>query len=202
MCGTSASSEPNVTTRSTREVARETEDELRERLPAQVRLGAEQDHGVPPGARDLGVEEPVLRPIELARQPVLEGDVRACRLEVVEVLGIDLREPLTRPLLREVARREGSALPAVVPAAERGDENRASQTRHERDVQLGHRPILRAVRRHRTPQPGDEPDSPGEDACGHRDVRENEPPRQAVPVLRLADGHLDAEQDQQARTSA
>ena len=138
VCGTSASSEPNVTTRSTPRSLRETEHELRERLPAEVRLGAEQDDRVAAGAGDLRVEEPVLRPVELARHPVLERDVRTRRLEVVERLGVDLREPLAGPVLREIARRERRALPAVVPAAERRDENRPAQLRRERDVQLGH----------------------------------------------------------------
>ena len=46
-------------------------------------------------------------------------------LEVEEVLGLDFGKPPRIPELREVAGGERRALAAVVPAAERGDQDRA-----------------------------------------------------------------------------
>ena len=51
VCGTSASSEPSVTTSSTPSSRARPDDEPRERAPAQVRLDPEQQHGVAVGAR-------------------------------------------------------------------------------------------------------------------------------------------------------
>jgi hypothetical protein len=45
-------------------------------------------------------------PIDLPREAALEDDVRSCRLEVEELLGIDFREAARLPRLREEARRE------------------------------------------------------------------------------------------------
>jgi len=120
------------------QIARETEHEPGERLPAEIRLGPEEDHGIAAGAGYLAVEEAVLRPLELARHSVLEGDLRPRGLEVVERLRLDLRELLRFPLLGEIAGAERCALPAVVPTAESGDENGPAKLRHERNVQLGH----------------------------------------------------------------
>ena len=53
-----------------------------------------------------------------------------------------------------------------------------------------------STHRDRAPEHGDEPDRPAQDRRGHRDVHEHEPPRQPVPVLRLADRHLDADEDE------
>jgi len=79
------------------EILRELEHEARERPPAEVRLGAEQEDRVAVGARYRRVEEAVVGPVEVARRAVDERDVRPRRLEVVEAFGIDLREPLTAP---------------------------------------------------------------------------------------------------------
>src|SRR5438477_5054353 len=114
------------------ELLRQAEHEPGERLPPQIRLGTEQDHRVTPGARNLRMEKTVLRPLETTRHPILERDLRPHRLEVVELLRLDLRELLRVPLLREVAGGESRALAAVVPPAKRGDEDRPAELRPER----------------------------------------------------------------------
>jgi hypothetical protein len=70
--------------------------------------------------------EGVLGPVDAPRPAVDERYVRPRRLEVEEALRIDLGEPLGLPRLREIAAREGGALSAVVPAAERGDQDRSA----------------------------------------------------------------------------
>ena len=58
-----------------------------------------------PSSRGLREVERVLRPFDRARLAVLERDERPRRLEVVEVLRVDVGEALRLPLAREVARR-------------------------------------------------------------------------------------------------
>jgi hypothetical protein len=53
--------------------------------------------------------------------------MRPRRLEVEEVLGLDLGEFVGVPDLREVAAGERSPLATVVPAAKRGDQERRTQ---------------------------------------------------------------------------
>ena len=87
------------------EVGRELGDERRERPPANVRLDAEQQHRVAVGARNLRVVEGVVGPVDLAGDAVDERDVRPRRLEVEELLGVDVREPGRLPVAREKAAR-------------------------------------------------------------------------------------------------
>jgi hypothetical protein len=54
--------------------------------------------------------------------------VRPRRLEIEEVLRLDLGEFVGVPDLREVAAGEGSPLAAVVPAAKCGDQERRTQS--------------------------------------------------------------------------
>src|SRR4029453_8456418 len=77
-----------------------------------------------------------------------ERDVRARRLEVEEALRLDLGEALGLPGLRAVAAGERRSLPAVVPPAKRGDENRLTQRGPGCDTEfLSDRPSLRSAAR-------------------------------------------------------
>ena len=100
VCGTSASSEPSVTTSSTPSSLASPTTMLAERPPADVRLDPEQQHGVAIGARDRRVEEGVVGPVDLPRDAVDERDLRPGRLEVEEALRIDVREALARSQAR------------------------------------------------------------------------------------------------------
>jgi hypothetical protein len=62
--------------------------------------------------------------------------VRTGRLEVVEILGLDLGEAIRLPDLREVAACKRRALTSVVPAAECGDQNRLAQVRPIDDAEF------------------------------------------------------------------
>src|SRR5438876_12366881 len=101
-------------------------DELGERAPPEVRLDAEHQDGVALETRNVRVVESVVRPIDASRASVDERHVRPRRLEVEEALRLDLRETRRRPRLREVTPGERRTLAAVVPAAERGDQNRVA----------------------------------------------------------------------------
>jgi hypothetical protein len=63
----------------------------------------------------------------VARLALDERNVRPRRLEVEEVLRLDLGEALGLPGLRKVAGGERRSLAAVVPAPERGDQDRRAQ---------------------------------------------------------------------------
>ena len=80
--------------------------------------------------------EGVLRPLDVAGLPLDERNVRAGCLEVVEVLGLDLREAVRLPDLGEVAARERRALAPIVPAAKCGDQNRLAQIRPVGDAKF------------------------------------------------------------------
>ena len=144
------------------ELAHEPDDEIGERLPAEIRLDPEQEHDVVVEPVRPSVVEGGLRPLDLPSHPALQRDVRAGRLEVEELLGIDVREPLRLPGLGEVARGQRGCLRAIVPAAECGDQNRARELRPLVDSKLaGHGFSLRAARferQRRTPQDRDEGD--------------------------------------------
>jgi hypothetical protein len=80
--------------------------------------------------------EGVLRPLDVPGLPLDERNVRAGRLEVVEVLGLDLRETVRLPDLGEVAARQRSALAPIVPATECGDQYRLAQIRPVGDAKF------------------------------------------------------------------
>ena len=88
------------------ELPSEVDDHAGECLPAEVRLDPEQQNGVAIEIRNRGVVEGILRPVDVSRLAVDEGDVRAGRLEVEEVLRLDVGEPVRVPDLGEVATRE------------------------------------------------------------------------------------------------
>jgi hypothetical protein len=72
------------------------------------------------------VVEGVVGPVDLARDAVDERDVRTRRLEVEELLGVDVCEARGMPRAGEEAGCERGALTSVVPATEGGDQHRAT----------------------------------------------------------------------------
>ena len=90
MCGTSASSEPSITT--VRDVALlgDVDDRVAEGLPVHRRLFALEQQHAALEAGDVGLVEDVARPLDEAHVAVDHADLRAVRLEVEEVLGVDL----------------------------------------------------------------------------------------------------------------
>lgn len=118
------------------ELGRQRDDLAAERAPARVRLDPEQKYGVALDAGDPGVVEDVLGPVDLAREALLEADLRTDRLEVVELLGIDVSEPGRLPALGQEAGRERCSLGAVVPTPERCDEDWLAQRRTELDAEV------------------------------------------------------------------
>ncbi len=73
--------------------------------------------------------EGIVGPVDVARLSLDERDVRPRRLKVEEPFRLDLCEALSLPDFRKVAAREGGALSAVVPTAERRDQNGRAQVR-------------------------------------------------------------------------
>jgi hypothetical protein len=82
------------------------------------------------------VVEGVLGPLDVTRLSLDERDVRSGRLEVEEVLRIDLREALRLPDLGEVPTGERGSLAAVVPPAKGGDQERLTERRALGDVEF------------------------------------------------------------------
>src|SRR6266851_2070176 len=109
------------------ELAGKVDDHVGEGLPAEVRLDPEEQYGVAIEIWDRRVVESIFRPVDVPRLAVDEGDVRAGRLEVEEVLRLDVGEAVRIPDLGEVAARERGALAAVVPTAKSSDQNRCAQ---------------------------------------------------------------------------
>src|SRR5205807_759085 len=121
------------------ELSEEPDHELAERAPAEVRLDPEQEHRVAIESRRPPVIEDGRRPVDPPSQPFLERYVRPRRLEVEEVLRVDLREALRVPELGEEPGRERRALTPVVPAPESRDQDRAFESRAARNPELlGH----------------------------------------------------------------
>ena len=104
------------------------------RLPAQVRLGRDPDDQVAVEVARAGDGELHGRPHDLALglRAGPEPDVGTGLAEVVEGLGVDLGELLGAEGRRQVAGRRRRRLGGVVPAAERGDEDRPTQARGQR----------------------------------------------------------------------
>src|SRR5207302_10644055 len=92
------------------ELLGKTDDEARERAPAQVRLDAEQENDVVFGSLRARVVEARLGPVDLPSHALDERDVRSRRLEVEEVLGLDLGKLLGAPGLGHVPGRERGTL--------------------------------------------------------------------------------------------
>ncbi len=138
MCGTSASSEPSVTT-SVAPISVAT-PVTRPLKAFQRRLGSvpdEQNHIalLVALALDARVVERILGPVEVAL-PVDQRDLRPGHLEVEEELGIDRGEPLGMPVSDEERACERGSLAAVVPPPERTDENRLPELRPSLEGEL------------------------------------------------------------------
>ena len=126
VCGTSASSEPNVTSSSTPSSCASSSDEPGERPPAEVRLDAEQDHGVAVDARESArggtrsSGQSILRVSARPRATRAGGSPGSRRSSPG-------RSPRSAPhptASRGKPRAERRALAAVVPAAEGCDQHR------------------------------------------------------------------------------
>ena len=154
------------------ELLDEAHDQVGKRAPAQVRLDAEQQDDVAVEPLRATVVEDRRGPVDPPCHSFLERNVRPGRLEVEEVLRIDLGEALRVPQLGEVTRGERGALSAVVPAPESGDHQRPFELRLPGDIELvSHPRSLGAGRNHgpRWPEEqGGEGDRAGPDGCGEQ----------------------------------
>ena len=104
----------------------DTHDLLGEEPPAQRRLGAEHEQHVGAGQRDRPDAHggPDDRPVVL----LVEAHLRADRGEVGEHVGIDLGQRRCSPRLDHRANGAGRGVAGVVPAGERGQQDRTRQT--------------------------------------------------------------------------
>src|SRR3954471_17050016 len=105
----------------------------------------------------FGVVEGRLGPVDLARDPVDERDVRPGRLEIEKDLRVDVRDLVRPPEAREVATRERRRLRTVGDTSQGDDEHRPRELRAGGDPKLWfcHPGSLRATRqeaRRRTPE--------------------------------------------------
>lgn len=98
-----------------------------ERAPAHRRLRTGEEHQVTGRAGDVRREDLHLGPGDLARDPVAQRDLRARRLEVVELLRIDRREAFRAERRGHEAERGRGGVGGVVPAAERAYEGRRTE---------------------------------------------------------------------------
>ncbi len=106
----------------------------REGPPAHRRLDALHEDDVPVQA-GLGGDEDACRGPGQHAPTVLERHARTVDLEVVVVLGVEGRDDLGVPDLREMADRARGRLAGVVPALEGRDEHRVDQLRHVLELQ-------------------------------------------------------------------
>ena len=105
----------------------EVDDGLGERAPAERRLGAGEQDQVARRARDPHGVDLELRPVDRARDAVLQAHHRARGLEVDELLGVDLRERLGAEAAGDERQRGRRRLAGVVPALEGADQRRGSK---------------------------------------------------------------------------
>src|SRR5207247_287856 len=115
-----------------------------EGAPAQPRLRPEEQDRVALASRRPRMLEGVLRPVDAPHRPLDERDVRPRRLEVEELLRVDRGELLRVPGTAEEAVRHRRALPAVVPAAKRGDHDGTRQLWTAFELEVVHQAILDA----------------------------------------------------------
>ena len=97
--------------------------------PAQVGLGAGEQHKVALGARRSGGEQDVARPLDLAALSLGQRDRRPVGLEVEELLGVDLGDHVRIERFRRCGQCGGGGACGVVPARESTDEDRGSKLR-------------------------------------------------------------------------
>jgi hypothetical protein len=172
------------------ELAGKVDDHVGEGLPAEVRLDPEEQYGVAIEIRDRRVVEGIFRPVDVPRLTVDEGDVRAGRLEVEEVLRLDVGEAVRIPDLGEVAARERGALAAVVPTAKSSDQNRSRMRSSSAIGEV----YVRPEEQRREGNRADPDRGRQEDVCEH------EPPREMRSPLQLSEPHLGEQQDEHAGT--
>ncbi len=127
--------------------------------------------------------------------------MRAGRLEVVELLRVDVREAPRLPGLGEEARRERGTLRPVVPAAEGPDQHGMAKGRTPLDAEVA--ADGRSLRQY-GPRPeekaGSERDDPDPDGRRQGDVREHEGPGQVLSPLNVSDRHLDEQEPEHSRS--
>src|SRR4051812_32631841 len=108
------------------------DDQVAEGSPAHVGLDAQEQHDVTVEPMRLGVVEGRLGPVDLARDPVDERDVRPGRLEVEKALRIDVRDLVGPPQAREVAPASDAACaPSFQPRKAATSTGRVSSGRAE-----------------------------------------------------------------------
>ena len=105
----------------------ELDDHRRERAPPERRLAPREQNQVTRCAGDAGFVELDRGPLDLARPAVGQLDPRPGRLEVVELLGVDRREPAGRQRAADERDRTRSRVGRVVPALERAYHRRGPE---------------------------------------------------------------------------
>ena len=124
--GTSASSAPSVTTSWVPSASASSITSFAERPPAKRGLAAGQQDQVARRARHPRLVELDRGPDDLARLPVDHLDPRTGGLEVVELLGVDRREPARAQGRADELDRARGRVGGVVPALERADQRRGA----------------------------------------------------------------------------
>ena len=120
-------------------------DRLGVRPPPQLGLGRPEEDDV---ADVVGLRpgEGVLGPVDAAGHAFGEADMGAGLGEVVELLGVDGGERLASPLDEQVTDGAGRRFAGVVPALERGDEDRFVQVRVLEPPDVVHRACTLSAR--------------------------------------------------------
>ena len=182
------------------EVGREPRDEVGEGAPAVVRLDSQENDRVSLDAREAGVEEDVLGPLDLARHALVETHGGPYGLEVDEAFRVDVREALGLPASRKVRSSQRGRLASVVPALEGGDQDGPRERGALGDAELcSHADRLLAGARSGTaPRSGsggrhsavDDCDGERPDHGRERHVHEHEPPGKRASILHLSHHHL------------
>ena len=108
----------------------EIEHQIAVGLPAQMRLDGDPHDDVARQIRSLGDREFGGRPGDLTLRvgARLEADIGPGEAEVIELLGVDLGELLGVKRGAQIPHRGRRRLGCVVPAAERHDQDRPTQT--------------------------------------------------------------------------
>ena len=127
VCGTSASSAPERDHHLDLEPLGDLEHAVGEGAPAQVRLDPGDQHQVALGGSATAARDRVRGPVDLARLALGHPDRRPGDLEVVELLRIDLGDRLGVERGGDRLERRGRGAGGVVPAGERGDQDRRAQ---------------------------------------------------------------------------
>ncbi len=103
------------------------DDHLAESAPAERGLAAGEQDQIPRRPRHSGFVQLDLWPLDLPGTPLGQLDARPRGLEVVELLGIDRREPARPERGADESDRARGRVSGVVPAFERADHGRGAQ---------------------------------------------------------------------------